>query len=168
MAQMQREQEQTEHIKARHNVVLETVNHHRIDIRMVERIGFQEQKARINFAHGEMENVKNDKTEDDKAGDDHVTGSEGRFYVVFSLVMHRARAAIFDRQTDRVENVQEHVYEEKDPDGPEQGTESTQMLRVAVYPIRSEKNLQIPKKMSDNEHDQNETGHRYNHFLADR
>ena len=78
------------------------------------------------------------------------------------------RAAIFDRQTDRVENVQEHVYEEEDPDGPEQGTESTQMLRVAVYPIRSEKNLQIPKKVSNDEHDQDEACHRDDHFLADR
>ena len=64
--------------------------------------------------------------------------------------------------------MQEHVHEEKDPDRPEQGTESAQMFRVAVHPIRSEKNLQIPEKMSDNERDQNDPGHRHNHFFADR
>src|SRR3979409_858261 len=103
-----------------------------------------------------MREVIENKGENDQSAHYHVTRGDGRLHMVFSFVMLRARAAILDRQPDRVENVQERGHEEKDPDGPEQGTEGTQVLRVAVYPIRSEKNLQVPKKVSDNEHDQNE------------
>ena len=42
------------------------------------------------------------------------------------------------------------------------------MFRVTIDPIRSEKDLQIPEEMSDNERDQDDTGHGHNHLFADR
>ena len=41
------------------------------------------------------------------------------------------------------------------------------MLRVSVDPFRSEKNLQVAEQMTDDEQDQNDTGHRDDHFSAD-
>src|SRR5437016_13255904 len=110
-----------------------------------------------------MREVIGNKGENDQSAHYHVTRSDGCLHVAFSFVMHRTCAAILDRQTDRVENVLEHGHKKKDPDGPEQGTESTQMLRVAVYPIRSEEHPQLSKQVSDNKHEQNKAGPGHNH-----
>jgi hypothetical protein len=41
------------------------------------------------------------------------------------------------------------------------------VFRVAVDPIRSEENLEVPEQMTDDEKDQNDSRDRHDHFLAD-
>src|ERR1051325_717482 len=54
MAQVQREKEQTENIEGRDINVLKPVNHHRVNVVMAERIGFEQKETPISHAHGEM------------------------------------------------------------------------------------------------------------------
>ena len=42
------------------------------------------------------------------------------------------------------------------------------MLRVTVDPVRPDKDLQIPKQMSDDKHNQNDAGDCDDHFLPNR
>ncbi len=165
---MEREQEHSEDVKGRNVDVLKAVNHHGVDVVAVERVGLEQQEPGIGDSDGEVREVIKNKGENDQAAQGHVTRGESRFHVVPFLVARRAGAAILDRQTDRVENVQEHIHEKKNPDDPEQGAELAQMFRVAVDPVRPEKNLQIPEKMSEDESDQNDASQRDDHLLADR
>ena len=113
MAQMQREQEQTEHIKARHNVVLETVNHHRIDIVMAERVRLEQRKTRVGFAKGEMCEVISNKREHDQPAHHHVTRRERRFDIVPVLVWLRPGTPIFNCQLDGHVNMNDDGGEQK-------------------------------------------------------
>ena len=168
VAQMQGEQKHSEDIKAGDENILKAVDHHGIDVVAVERIRLEQQESGIGDADGEMREVIENEGENDQSAQRHGARGEGCLHVLLLFVARRAGPPILEREADRVENVQEHVHEEKDPDDPEQGTELAQMFRVAVHPIGPEKNLQVPEKMSDDEHDQDHTGHRHDHFLADR
>src|SRR6476659_1588925 len=54
MTQMQREQKHPQHIETRDEIVLKTVNHHRVNVVAIERVGFEKEKARIRDAHCEV------------------------------------------------------------------------------------------------------------------
>src|SRR5439155_26103763 len=105
---MKREEEQTHDVKARHVNVLKSVNHHRINVVAIERIEFEEWELRIEFAAGEMEQVKDDEREHDQSTDDHMTRSPARLHVLPVDVPLRSRAAIFDREQDRKIDMQNH------------------------------------------------------------
>jgi hypothetical protein len=66
MAQMEREEEHGENIKQGDVNILKPVNHHRIDVVLVERIRLEQEKARVGDANREMRDVINDKGEDDQ------------------------------------------------------------------------------------------------------
>src|SRR6266550_2088575 len=100
MAQMQREQEQPEHIKARYKVILEAVNHHRIDIVMAETIRLEQRKSCIGLAEGEMCKVISNKCEHDQPAHHHVARGERRFYILPVLVWLGAGMPVFNRQLD--------------------------------------------------------------------
>src|SRR5437762_13953817 len=105
---MEREEEYTHDVKARHVNVMKSVNHHRVNVVAIERIEFEEWELRIEFARGEMEQVKNDEREHDQSTDDHVTRSPARLHVLPVDVPVGTRAAIFDREQDRKIDMQTH------------------------------------------------------------
>src|ERR1700719_1431331 len=105
---MKGEQEKTDKIKARHIDVLESVDHHRIDVVAIKRIELQERELRIEFARGEVEQVKNDEREHDQSTDDHVTRSPTSLHVVPVDVPLGTCAAIFDREQNREIDMQNH------------------------------------------------------------
>lgn len=168
MGQMQGEKEQSYDIKTGDVNILKTVNHHGENIIMVERIILQQGELRIEFARSEMQKVKNDESKDDQPAHDHVARGEARLDVIFPFVRDRTGAAILERERDGEENMQQNICQEKAADHPKEQTEIAQMLRVTVHPVGSEKDLQIPEKMSDHKCEQNDPGHRHDHFLADR
>ena len=133
---------------------------------MADRIHRQRGKTRIGRAHGEMEQMKDDKCENDQSAHDHRARSEGGFYGVFAPVALGPGAAVFDRQTDRRVNVDEDDREEESANDPEERSEIAQMLRVAVDPIRAEENLEVAEKVADDEKNQDHARHRHNHFPA--
>src|SRR5882762_861641 len=59
VTEMKREKEKAEEVKCRYIVVLKSVNHHRINVVMTKRIGFEQREARIGHAHGEMSEMIN-------------------------------------------------------------------------------------------------------------
>ena len=86
--------------------------------------------------------------------------------VSWRLVMLGPCAAILDRELDRVINVEDDDHEQERPDDPEERAELAQLLGVAVDPLRSEENLQIAEEMADDEQNQDQPGHRHDHFPA--
>src|ERR1700716_4318391 len=94
MAQVQKKQEQPEHIKRGDDIILETVNHHRVNIVTVERIEFEQRKTGIGFAEGEMGEVVSDEHQHDQSAYDHVTRRESRFDVFLVAVRLTQGAAI--------------------------------------------------------------------------
>jgi hypothetical protein len=168
MTQVEREQEQPEHVKTRHKIILEAVNHHRIDIVMTERIRLEQRKARIGFAESEMRKVISDKCEHDQAAHHHVTGGKRRFDVAFIYVRLGPGTAILDRKQDREVNVKTNSDEKKSSNQPKERTQIVQVLRVTVDPIGSNENLQIPQQMSDDKKNQNGAGDGDDDFFSNR
>src|SRR3954469_18514028 len=67
MAQMEREQEHPEDVKTGDEIILEAVNHHRIDVVAIERIRFQEKETRIGHSDSEMGEVIENERENDQS-----------------------------------------------------------------------------------------------------
>ena len=145
MTQVKCEQEQPEHVKTGHKIILEPVNHHRIDIVMAERIRLEQGKARIGFAKGKMRKVISDKREYDQPAHHHVTRRERCFDVALVDVRLRPGTPILNREQDRQVNVKDNRDEKKSANQPKQGAKIVQMLRVTIDPIRPDENLQVPE-----------------------
>src|SRR4051794_4656712 len=73
VGQVQREQKKPNDIKSGDVNVLKSINHHRENIVMIEWIVFEQRKLRIEFMAREMEEMENDKREDDDPAHDHVS-----------------------------------------------------------------------------------------------
>ena|ERR1700682_6505660 len=168
MAQVQKKQEQPEHIKGGDDIILETVNHHRVNIVTVERIEFEQRKTGIGFAEGEMGKVISDEHQHDQSAYNHVTRRESRFDVFLVAVRLGTRAAISDGKTDRHVDVDDDGDEQKDANCPEQRSKGAEMLGISVDPIGAEKDLEIAEQMSDDEKNEDDAGNGDDHFLADR
>src|SRR5437016_6590145 len=151
---MKREQKQTEHIEPGHQIILETIDHHQINVVMAMRIRLEQCKTRVGFSEGEMREVISDKREHDQSAHYHVTRRKRCFDIVLVDVRLRSGTPVFNRQLDRHVDVNNDSGEQKNSNQPKQWAEITQMLRVAIDPIRADENLQIPEQMSDHEKDQ--------------
>ncbi len=108
MSQVECEEKETDDVKARHVNVLESVDHHRINVVAIEQIKFEERELRIEFAGGEMEEMKNYEREHDQSADDHVTRGPTCLHVLSVHVRLGTRAAIFDREQNREIDMQNH------------------------------------------------------------
>src|SRR5712691_2549010 len=117
---MEGEKKYADDVKGRHVDVLKSVNHHRINVVAIERIEFKQRELRIEFAGGEMEQMKNDEREHDQSAHDHVTRRPARFHILPVDVRLGTRAAIFNREQDREVNVQDDSHEQEDADEPEE------------------------------------------------
>ena len=168
MGEMKREQEKPEHIESGNKVILKSVNHHRVNVVMAVRIELEQIKAAIGFAECEMEEVIDDKREDDQAAHDHVTRGEAGFDVFLVDVRLRPGAAIFNGELNSKINVKHDGADKKDADKPEQGAEIAQMLGVGIDPVGPEENLQVTQEVADDKQDQNNPGERHDHLLSDR
>ena len=137
MAQVEGEQKEPKNIKARHKITFETVNHHRIDIVMAERIRLKQRKACVGDSHGKMCEVISDKCQHNQPAHHHVTRGERCFRVLPVDVRLGSGATIFDRQLDRYINVNDDSQEQENADRPQQRAEIAQVLRVTINPIWS-------------------------------
>src|SRR3954466_9496853 len=71
MAKVKSKEEHPQDVKAGDEIILKTVNHHRIDVVAIERIGFQEKETGIRHAHGEMGEVIQNESENNQAAQRH-------------------------------------------------------------------------------------------------
>ena len=168
MAQMKREQKQTEDVKAGNIIILKSVHHHGINVVVAERISLKQAKPVISNSHRKVREVINDKCQHDQAAHYHVTRGKRCFDVTLIDVRLRAGAPVFNCQLDGDVDVSNDRGEKKNPNQPKQWTEIAQMFRVIIDPIRSNKYLQIPKQMSDHKKDQNDAADRDDYFFSDR
>src|ERR1043166_4638851 len=68
VTEMEGEEEHSKDIKSGDEIILKTVDHHRIDVVAIQGIGFEEEKTRISHAHREMgEVIKNERENDQPA-----------------------------------------------------------------------------------------------------
>src|ERR1041385_399991 len=114
-----------------------------------------------------MRDVVNDKCEHNQSAHHHVARGEGGFHMFLVDVGFGSSASIINCQPDRDVDVHDDCREEKNSDYPKNRSEIAQMLRVTVDPLRTQKDLQISKQMSDDEKDQNDPGDRDDHFFSD-
>src|SRR6476469_8171040 len=73
VGQMKGEQEQPDTVERGDVNILKPVNHHRVNIVMVERIVLQQRKVRVELAAGEMQKMKDDEGEHYHSAYDHVS-----------------------------------------------------------------------------------------------
>src|SRR6266480_4142964 len=165
---MQGQKKQPDYVENRHVNILKSVNHHRVNIVAIERVEFEQGKLRVELARGEVEQVKDDEGEHDQSADDHVARRPACFHVVSVDVWFGSSAPIFDRELNRRVNMNCNGSEQKNSNCPKQRPKVAEMLRVTVYPIGSEKDLQIPEQMSDDKKNQNDAGDRDDHFFPNR
>src|SRR5437870_13776019 len=164
---MKREQKQPEHVKPRYKIILETIDHHRIDIIMAERIRFKQSEPCIRHTNGEMRQMTDNKGQHDQAAHHQVARGESCFHIAPVDVGFRPGAAILNRQMDRYPDVNNDRRKQEQTNCPKQGAEIAQMLRVTIDPVWSDKNLQIAEQMSDDKKDQNDASDRDDHFFSD-
>src|SRR6266481_3598205 len=150
---MEREQKQTEHVEAGHKIILEPINHHRIDIIMAERIGFEQSETPIRHSHSEMGEVINDEREHDETAHQHVARRKCCLHIVSVDVGVWPGAPVLNCQLDRYPDVNNNRDKQEQTNRPQQRAKIAQVLRVTVDPIGSEKNLQIPEQMSYHKQD---------------
>ena len=105
MAQMERKKKDAEQIKSGDIVILESVNHHGINVVMPEGINFQQAKAGISYPHGEMREMINDKCEYNQSAHYHMTRGKRCFDVTLVDVRIRSGTPVFNRQLDGDEDV---------------------------------------------------------------
>lgn len=168
MAQMKREQEHGKDVKARDERTLESVNHHRIDVVMIERVEGEGVKAGVGRANGEMEDVIDDEGEQNKSAQNHAARGEGGFDRVLAFVAGRSSCAVLNRQPDGVINMEKNHDEQPSANDPKEHSELAQIFGVTVDPFRAEEDLQIAKKMPDDEENEDHSGRRYDDFPANR
>lgn len=164
---MKGEQEHGEDVERGDDHVLKPVNHHGVNVITVQRVRLEQEETRIRHPHREMGKVVEDERENKETARRHRAGSKGGFDVLFFCVSNRPGAAVIDGQTNRVINVQHDRDEEENAERPEQRSKRTQMLRVAVDPVRTEKDLQVAEQMSDNESNQDQPCDRDDELLPD-
>ena len=168
VTEMKREKEKAEEVKRRYIVILKSVNHHRINVVMTKRIGFEQGEARIGHAHGEMSEMINYEGEHNQPAHDHVPRCERRLDVFAFPVALGARPAILDGEADGDADVNDHSREKKCTNCPKQRPQIMEMLGIAVDPIRTQKNLEVAEQMSDHEQNQNHAGNSNDHLLSNR
>src|SRR5437868_9844954 len=108
---------------------------------MTERVGFQQSKAFVGSADGEMRQVVNNEHEHNQAADDHVARCEGRFDMLPFDIVVRASTPVIDGKPNSKINVQADRDEKDDSDQPYQRAKLGQMSAVSVDPAWYEKNL---------------------------
>ncbi len=167
MAEMKREEKHPDDIKAGDEIILKAVDHHRVNVVAIERIGFQQKETRISYAHGKMGEVVKDERQHDKPAQRHRARSKGRLHVLFLFITHRTGATVLDGEADGKEYVEKHIDEEEHPDDPQERAQRAEMFRIGVDPIRPEENLQVAEEMADDERDQDGAGDRDDEFFAD-
>ena len=128
MAQMERKQKQTEHVKARDIIILKAVHHHGVNVVMPEGVSLQQAKPGISYPHREMREMIDNKREHDQSAHHHVTRSERCFDVAFVDVRLRPGTPVFNRQSDGHVDVNNDNGEQKNSNQPKQGAEIVQML----------------------------------------
>src|SRR5438270_6151246 len=141
MGEMKGEQKQADNVKGRDVNVLESVNHHRINVVMIERIIFQHWKTGVEFPAGKMKEMKNDESEDDQSAHHHVARSVTCLDVIPFLIALRAGTPVIERQTDRKIKGEKNCNQQRSAHRPKEGAGSAQMLRVVVEPTVHKKNL---------------------------
>src|ERR1041385_3598241 len=68
VTEMEGEEEHSDDIKSGNEIILKAVDHHRIDVVAIQRIGFEKKETRISHAHREMgEVIKNEREHDQTA-----------------------------------------------------------------------------------------------------
>src|SRR5262249_17359742 len=107
------EQKEANHVKSGYVIILEPIDHHRVDVVMSERIGFEQTKTGIGNAHCEMRDVVNDKRKHDQPAHHHVTGSKCCFHILPIDVCLRSRTAVFDCDLDGRVNMNANRSEEE-------------------------------------------------------
>src|SRR5438094_647836 len=162
---MQRQQEQPEDVKGRHEVILKAVNHHRIDIVVAERVRFKQIEPWVGYTNSEMRQMIDDKRQHDQAAHHHVPRCEVCLDVVPVDVCLWPGTAILNCQVDGHPDVNDDGSEQEQTNCPKQRAEVAQVLRVTIDPVGADKNLQIAKQMPDHKEDQNDARDRDNHFF---
>src|SRR4029079_2689549 len=98
---MKGKQKQTDDVKSRDVNVLESINHHRIDVVMIERIIFQHRKMSVESSTGKMKKMKNNEREHNQPAHDHVARSIACLDVIPFFVALRAGTTIIESEADR-------------------------------------------------------------------
>ena len=114
-----------------------------------------------------MEQVIDDEGEHDEPAHHHAARGEGGFDDVLAPVALGPGAAIFERELDRVINVDHDDDEEEGANDPEKWPQIAQMFGVAVDPVRAEEDLEVAEQMPDDEENQDDPGDRHDHLASD-
>ncbi len=124
-------------------------------------------EARVGRTKGKMEQVIDNKGEQDKSTHDHMSGSKGRLYHIFPAITLGPRALILDREPNGVVDMQQNDDDKKDANDPEEWAQVTQVLSIAIDPCRAEKDLEVAQEMTNNKENQDNSGRGHNDFPAD-
>src|SRR4030095_2560278 len=115
---MEREQKQSEGVKARHIIVLKSVYHHGVNVVVPEGISLEQAKSAVSNPHREMREVINDKCQHYQSAHHHVTRRERCFDVMLVDVWLRSGTPVFDCQLDGHVDVNDDSGQQKNSDQP--------------------------------------------------
>lgn len=149
----------------------EPVNHHGVDIlglslqaELVAEVGI----GRINRLDGEMEDVENDKDEEDGPGVLHRSGGEGGLVKFLPVVGLGPGPSVFDNQQNGHGDVDADGPEEEKADGVEDlpGKNLVQEVGVTVDCFGWAKNLEVTEHVTKDEASEDKPGKSHEEFFA--
>src|SRR6266536_1806600 len=105
---MEREQKQSEDVKARHIIILKSVYHHGVNVVVPEGISLEQPKSAVSNPHREMREVINDKCQHDQSAHHHVTRGERCFNIPLIYLRLISHTTGYNRQLDSFTTL--HTY----------------------------------------------------------
>lgn len=117
---------------------------------------------------GKLCQMENDERQNNQARKTHPSGGNYCLQVIDHSVFSGIGSHVFMPEQNGEKDVESHAEQQNKTDYPENLSEALKKTGVAVDGVWPQINREIPKKMPDNEKDQNYAGERHNPFAADR
>ena len=128
---------------------------------------FNEGRARMDHAEGELEEMEDDEGQDDRAAPIHGSGSIGGMEIGLFDVGNGPGFALEEPELECGPDVQNYGNEQDDAGAPEEEREGFQGSGVMIDFFGRLVNLQITEEVADDETEKDEAGDGHDGFLAD-
>ena len=159
--------EHAKNVETRVGDVLKSMDDHGIDIKS-SGIVVHSGELWLQSTEGEVQEVNDDEEQNDESRLKHVERSRGRLESALRLIAGWSRGLVGASQGECNSDVNENASEKNQACWPENLRDAVKELRVVVKLILSQENLQIPEKVSENEADHKQAGHRHEYLSANR
>ena len=156
-----------DHIGRHRQCTLKPCDHHGID---VDHVGRFVHLVDTHAGHpdGEVQQVVDDKRQQDQAGNDHGFGTETGLQALDLDVAFRSRGLVLQGQLNPEKDVNGESCQHNKPEDPDEWSETVQLLRVSVDCVSTKEQGRVAQQVHTNKRDQHDAGNGHDDLSAHR